>query len=464
MFLAATTYLNPDEVMHASTGFQHSGLGLWKAAFEWHHPPLLVVLVGWMGNFSLAEWWLRLIPVLAGTFASLFAGLWAHRLTGDRRAAWICGCIILFAPNLILLSAQLRGYSLALCFGALALWALEGVFVNPGWRTVAQFTTFLFLALLSEYNAAWLAAGSGVYVLLRWRDLPATARKAWVGGQLACAALCCFLLLATIWGKIHETSWESMATSYLSSGFPAVGQNWLSFSVVGLVKQFAYLFGSSVSAVLGLILFAIAIVTLPWRTGALFLVPFLGANAAALLRMFPYGRLRHSSILALFIAAGLGVAWVWLVRRIPRYHLALAAVLVGFVAITFESDSLNNIPYARHQLTSMNRGLAEMRRQIPFGTTILVDQETAYVLGFYLYGRNFRLQPQDVISPTTPYSLQWHSWNQFQIPAPSSTPVWIADTGFTIALPDSFRTVRREPAVSFNFDDALVFVRFGPQP
>ena len=86
MFLAATTYLNPDEVMHASTGFQHSGLGMWKAAFQWHHPPLLVFLVGWMGNFSLAEWWLRLIPVLAGTFALLFAGLWAHRLTGDRRA------------------------------------------------------------------------------------------------------------------------------------------------------------------------------------------------------------------------------------------------------------------------------------------------------------------------------------------------------------------------------------------
>ena len=105
-----------------------------------------------------------------------------------------------------------------------------------------------------------------------------------------------------------------------------------------------------------------------------------------------------------------------------------------------------------------------MRRHIPPGTTILVDQETAYLLGFYLFGRNFRLQPQDVISPTTPYSLQWHSWNQFQIPARSSTPVWIADSDFTIALTNRFRSVRREPAVSFNFDDALVFVRLGPQP
>ena len=217
-------------------------------------------------------------------------------------------------------------------------------------------------------------------------------------------------------------------------------------SFVALVKPLAYLFGSSVSAGLGLILFAIAIVTLPWRTGALFLVPFLGANAAALLRMFPYGRLRHSSILALFIAAGLGVAWVWLVRRIPRYHLALAAVLVGVVAMNFESDSLNNIPYARHQLSSMNRGLAEMRRQIPPGTTILVDQETAYVLGFYLFGRNFGCSPRtsSIQPPLTPSNgtlgISFKSQPRPQLlsglPIPASPlPCRIASAPFAANLP-----------------------------
>ena len=182
------------------------------------------------------------------------------------------------APNLVLLSAQLRGYSLALCFGTLALWA-QGILVNPGWRTVAQFTTFLFLALLSEYNAAWLAAGSGVYLLLRWRDLPEGVGRRPTRVRLS------LLLLAARYdlGKVTRDQLGVHGNQLPQFRFSRSRAELAVVSFVALVKPVAYLFGSSVSAGLGLILFAIAIVTLPWRAGAPFLVLFLGANAAALL-------------------------------------------------------------------------------------------------------------------------------------------------------------------------------------
>jgi len=79
----------------------------------YHHPPPLFVWL-WVATFvSDQEWWLRLVPTLAGGLVPMMAALWMRRFLNPI-TAWGLAALLAFAPNLVLLSIQLRGYSMAM--------------------------------------------------------------------------------------------------------------------------------------------------------------------------------------------------------------------------------------------------------------------------------------------------------------------------------------------------------------
>ena len=71
-YLSTSLYLNWDEVMCANAGA--------SAQFAaYHHPPPLFVWL-WVATFvSDQEWWLRLVPTLAGGLVPMMPALWMRR-------------------------------------------------------------------------------------------------------------------------------------------------------------------------------------------------------------------------------------------------------------------------------------------------------------------------------------------------------------------------------------------------
>src|SRR5262245_37302851 len=110
--LASTTYLNPDEALHALLSF---GLpdDSWRRALAGSltivHPPLLIIVLHAVSKISRSEIALRMIPVLSGSLFPLVLFFWLRSVAG-RIAAMTVLLVLTFSPHLISLSTQLRGY------------------------------------------------------------------------------------------------------------------------------------------------------------------------------------------------------------------------------------------------------------------------------------------------------------------------------------------------------------------
>src|SRR5262250_1039945 len=120
--------------------------------------------------------------------------LWLRRFTSN--AAALCAQLLLtFSPSLILLSAEVRAYTLAFLFLSISLLLLEDALDKGSRRRMIWFHVFLCLSILSEYCVVWFVGALGVYALLRlWKAHAAKSLAAvWALGQVL--AVCLYLFL-----------------------------------------------------------------------------------------------------------------------------------------------------------------------------------------------------------------------------------------------------------------------------
>ena len=153
---AQSRFLNPDEALHFLLSQEPSLAGRYQATLTTAHPPLFIFVLHIWASLGHSELVLRLLAVLTGIGFSWIVYRWMERVW-DGETALVSLSLLLFLPSLILLSAELRQYSLLLLFAAASLYSLDYGIEVDSWRQMLSSTLALWLALLTHYSAFILA-------------------------------------------------------------------------------------------------------------------------------------------------------------------------------------------------------------------------------------------------------------------------------------------------------------------
>jgi hypothetical protein len=223
--------------------------------------------------------------------------------------------------------------------------------------------------------------------------------------------------------------------------------------------------------------------------------PFLLACAGALLKLHPYGGSRHTVILSLFAASGVGIALDGIFRsrlcsnsRGPssKWIAAFAALALGLFWIVAAEPDHGNIARSRDRRTSMIDAVHYLQSSIPPGSVVLADKETALYLRFYGQGpyasgpRELLLQNFDSPAglPVGHFRVVWRYWDHGEVDdflqalasvrsdfkMKPDAPVWVIDGGFYNGIDARLR--QRFPGVSLpafrDFDGALTVFQTPP--
>lgn len=399
--LARFTFLNADEAYHYFLSDEPSLALTYRASLTTAHPPLLLLLLHYWSRIGNSELALRLPSVLAGTAFCWLVFLWLRRVL-NRDVAVIALGLLLFAPSLIWVSAEVRQYPLLWFFAAGSLLLFEYGVIERSGRSIVLSSLSLFLALLCHYSSFIFALVFGIYGLVRisTAKYSKTVIGSWVAGQVACLALVCWLLKSHVLKVKAAGMPQWIADSYLrASVFQPGVDKAIPFALKANVHFFHYLFARTGVGILGLLLFAIGIFLLarsrPAKVApgfpsptvlALFLVlPFVINCGLALAGVYPYGGSRHNSYLALFAIPGMAVGLAhW---RISPAWLKPAAIVAVLAFCNFFPKPLGEYIEPRNQNRELMIASSDLLRQSNTpNSVIFTDQQGYELLNYYLCG------------------------------------------------------------------------------
>ncbi|MCW5981730.1 MAG: glycosyltransferase family 39 protein [Bryobacteraceae bacterium] len=451
--LAATLYVNPDEAWVSLLANPTAFDELYRMAGRMAHPPLFVLLLHAVKAVSESDFALRLLPVSAGVVFPWFVYKWLE-LIRNKQTGFIALLLLVFAPFLVELTAQARGYALLLLFLAAALYLLETAIERQSLGRMAGFAAALYPAILTEYSAAFFAAAAGVYALWRFAEARPAAKVAalWTLTYIGAAAMYAWLYVTHVRGRLGHAAATGEFETWLSGFFPAAGENPAAFAFLGTFRQFAYLFGSESLGAIGLMLF-LAGMALWWLhrrpVAAMLALPFALTCAAAFVRLHPYAFSRHSVFLAIFAAAGVAITLDWLASSRTAPMLAAAVIALPLWHASAVRDP-GNMPVDAQRKELLFGALEYLRTSMPPDRPLLTDTETRQILGHYLAGREWlpemkRLPSEERIGQWRVFAARW-SYNSLdelredlalyreRYRPRDSQPVWVMDAGFTASL------------------------------
>jgi hypothetical protein len=454
--LSLITYLNPDEAAHALNSFTG-----WREMFIYSyqvdkHPPLLMYMTHVILFFSRNDLAVRLIPILSGWLFPMLIGLWLARIAG-KFAGMTALFLLTLTPHLVIVSAQLRTYTMSFLFLSASLVAFEIAIDTGRWPAMLAFDAFLFLSVCSDYSAAWFAGAVGIYALLRFGGSPSAVKITWAAGQLAPLIFYGALFVGNVRHIPASSNAENARIHWLSHGFPHAN-HMLRFPVVNTAQQFGFVMASLPLGIFAWAMFAAGIYFL-WsdRTrlprekarplAVLFTLPFLLGIMGAYAKVFPYGATRQSVIIGIFGVAGVAV-FLEFVPRPSRTILAGTAVVPILIWLLVPNPDKLDIPPWRNRKSQMLACLSYMHANIPPDARIFADRETLQMLMFYQGGRN--PLPGTPSFVELPLADRWHvavrdyqysSQAQFraslaafraQFGIAAKQPVWVLDGGFSV--------------------------------
>jgi 4-amino-4-deoxy-L-arabinose transferase-like glycosyltransferase len=340
LLAARLPFLTPDDVEHLSIASGPGLLDVYRASLGAAHPPLFFLLLHFWKTVAGPEWALRLLPVAFGTAFLWAAYRWVSTLFG--RAAALCALVLsAFLPSLVIVSGEIRSYTLLLWLAAASLAALERAFREESPGGLALFGVLAALGALTHYSALFLIASAFAYTAVRigMRRPPRRFVRAWAACQALLAALVVLLYtthIAALRGgaleRLAQDDW--LKASYFRAGQESV----LGFCARQTVALFQYLMSSRSAGLVGIALLLGAIVWLAARrqpSAILIAIPFALVMTAGVLVLYPYGGSRHSFVLAPFAVAGIGLALARLSSERLWLPIGLAVVLgpAGFLAV-----------------------------------------------------------------------------------------------------------------------------------
>jgi hypothetical protein len=401
LWTASGTFLNPDEALHFRLANQLSLALAYKASLTAAHPPGLIVLLYFWRLLGTSELWLRLPSVLAGAVFCWMFYKWLSKAAGS--VAGLIGLLLVaLLPPIVILSAEVRQYSLLLAFLASALYFLDEAFAKNSTRRMAVFSLCLYLAMLFHYSAFWFAAALGFYALFRifTERSPIPLVAAWAIGQLGALALAAFLYkthlskLGAAGSREALQGW--MSDSYLHhSYFDRAHDNPLKFLAGRTFGAFQYFFGQlAVGDAMGL-LFIVGVALLlrgkrfpddrvsSRRLGLLLLLPFVIVSTASLAHVYPYGGTRQIAFLMIPAVAGISVAIASLAAgRWPRALGIAALAIVACIALGKPRQPW--MTRADQSRTNMADAMDFVRKNIDPSDLVFTDYQSDLILGHYL--------------------------------------------------------------------------------
>jgi dolichyl-phosphate-mannose-protein mannosyltransferase len=397
LVVASRGFLNPDEALHYLVSDQRSAFLAYKMSSLEAHPPLLYMLLYFSRFLGTSELILRLPSVIAGTLFCWFSFKWMELFFG--KSAGQIGLVLLtFSPAIINLSAEVRQYALLLCFMSASLYFLGRAFREKSARYMWYFSASLYLAILSHYSAALFVVAIGIYAVVRIADSQPTRKLiiTWIIGQAGALAIYGFLYL-TQFMKVRPNIpfWDLPFGQYY---FHWQDGDLFYFLRENTASIFLYIFKQPYLSVGVVALFALGVAYLFFRgfrplhgqtpsfhLAILISLPFVIAWGAAVAKVYPYIGSRHTIYLAPFAVGGASVFIATAVREKLWAGLAIAA-LIAALANASEDPSLARIKKENQGKALMTGAIHYVRQTIPRSDWIFADQQSQFLLQYYLCG------------------------------------------------------------------------------
>ena len=382
---AGSCFMNGDEAQHFIAARPDGWLETYKASHLLAHPPLFILVLHAVLILGRTELILRSPSLIAGTFALWLTFVWIRRCLSGIAA--LGGLVFMgLSPAAISAATEVRQYGLLLFFVCCSLYATERAFTERSTRWAMVQGLFLVAALLTHYTALVVIVSLAFYGLLRW-ILDRTL------GRMMLTIIATQLIIAAVFGWLYfdhireSPVFSSSSLFYLTPSFYLPGnETFLGFLWRALFGTFTHISTQKVALIL-MVGFGVGVVALlAGRTKALrpiaFLitVPFAVGLAAAVAHVFPFAGSRHQTYLLPFIAMGFSAA-LGLVKR----HLAPVLLLVGAAAapIWILRVPPDNGPWIQ-SVRDMSSAISYLHQEIPRGAPIFVDDQTRFILAYYL--------------------------------------------------------------------------------
>ena len=402
LWQARATFLNTDEAWHFAVSNQSSLSAAYRASLTLAHPPLMVFILYFWKAVGTSNLMLRLPGVLAGLVFCWVFYKWLVRVAGHTNA--LVGLVLAcFLPPMIVLSAELRQYSLMLMFAVAAAYFLEVAVAENSVKAMSLSCASLYLAMLSHYAAFLFAAALGTYAIARmWAQRPRiTVVGSWVVGQAVGLGIA-GALYSTHISKLSAVypvaePLQRFGDFYLSDWYFHAGRDrLLPFLYRGTFGVFRFIFGQTGIGQVAAVLFLAGVLTsllskqrsskqmLPGLVALLLATPFALNWIAVEAGLYPYGRTRQCMFLALFALPGVAVALARIVGNSigPACGLALLMVICCHAFGTLQGRDM--LPLAEQRHEHMDKLMEFVRSNIGPNDLIYTDQATSYQLRHYL--------------------------------------------------------------------------------
>jgi Dolichyl-phosphate-mannose-protein mannosyltransferase len=392
---AGASYLNGDEADTMIPPLQHGLVNVYRAALPLAHAPLVSILLHFMTFFGGSELYFRMPAVLCGTLLVFVGYKWAAETFGGA-AGLITGCLISFAPPLVILSATLRYYMMHALFMTCSLYCLERAFREKSRKWMRYFGAAALVATLTEYMSAFYLAAIGAYAVVRIlrRELPRPLVVEWAMMQAASLAV---LIVGynTQFRNLRGSADELYARAVWLRAwyFHPESQTLLNFLRRSSLSLFRYAFANYQLGPVMLLIFVIGIVLLllgkvripgNTRSPVLSLVlPFGVTAAAGVLSVYPFGGSRHNAFLLVFMAAGISIALSALVRGRGLILLVGTVLVVPAWLKSAEQHVFDDVPQVS-KVDQMKQALAYLSSRNPRPQVLMADQLGFFTLQYYL--------------------------------------------------------------------------------
>lgn len=217
--------------------------------------PLLPLLVaGWNGLFELLrdsprfdplrDWWLRLLPCLAGIACMPLLHAVIRRVTGSPVAALVAMGLFAISPFHVHYAQELRVYSIHTLTGLCAAWCMLRAISGGRWPWWLAMVLAEALLFYGHYVSVWIITGFSLYFVSQWRLLrPCLVR--WTLWHL-------LMMLLLLPGLYHAWRCNQHLLQVEYTWYPTPGLR----SLVITFKNFLAGYGPTVWAYKGLLLLA----------------------------------------------------------------------------------------------------------------------------------------------------------------------------------------------------------------